>query len=108
MAKRDEFTVDVFEKLGVLSVSVKGWSKELRRVSWNGNDTKFDIRSWHANGEKEDYSKGITLTDDEAKLLIKALAKYFKENDEDTSFEKDDCVDYTEEYLQKYGILNKN
>ena len=92
MAKRDEFTVDVFEKLGVLSVSVKGWSKELRRVSWNGNDTKFDIRSWHANGEEENYSKGITLTDDEAKLLIEALVKYFM----------DDCVDYTEDYLSKY------
>lgn len=78
---KDDFTIDVFEKLKVLSVSAKGWSKELRRISWNGNDPKFDIRSWHTDGEKEDFSKGITLTEEEAKLLVEALIRYFKENE---------------------------
>ena len=42
----------------------------------NGNGTKFDIRNWHTAGEKEDFSKGITLTDDEAKLLKEGGARY--------------------------------
>lgn len=42
----------------------------------NGNDPKFDIRNRHTTGEKEDFSKGITLTDEEAKLLNEGSARY--------------------------------
>jgi hypothetical protein len=61
------------EKLGVLSESAKGWRKELNRISWNGGEPKLDIRDWSPEHDK--MSKGITLTDDEAKALCELLGK---------------------------------
>ena len=34
---------EVFKKIGVLSTSEKGWTKELNMVSWNGRPAKYDI-----------------------------------------------------------------
>lgn len=39
------------------------WTVEINKVSWNGNEPKWDIRPWN-----EDHSrcgKGITLTEEQ-------------------------------------------
>lgn len=35
-----EFQYEIVEKIGVLSESPKGWTKELNRISWNGGAPK--------------------------------------------------------------------
>ncbi|MDY3118734.1 MAG: YdbC family protein [Peptoniphilus sp.] len=62
-----EFTFEIVEHLGVLSTAPNGWSKELNRVSYNGADPKFDLRSWSEDHTK--MSKGITLSVDEFETL---------------------------------------
>ena len=68
-----EFKYEIVEEIGVLSENVKGWRKELNKISWNGAAPKYDIRDWAPDHEK--MGKGITLTADEAKALYKILAK---------------------------------
>lgn len=62
---------DVKEKLGVLAESAKGWTKELRSISWNGREPKYDIREWAP--EDESMGKGVTLNKDELKKLKELL-----------------------------------
>ena len=75
MAK--EFSYEVVEELAVLGTSAKGWTKELNKVSYNGASPKFDLRDWAP--ERTSMGKGITLSEEEAKALMDALKKYFKE-----------------------------
>lgn len=79
MATKKEIVCDVVEHLGVLHTSAKGWTKELNRVSWNGDDPKFDIRDWAPNRDKP--TRGVALSEDEARKVMELLIKYFKEND---------------------------
>lgn len=66
-----EIKYEVKESFGVLSESSKGWTKELRSISWNDRDTKYDIREWAPEDEK--MSKGVTLSGAELKKLKKIL-----------------------------------
>lgn len=66
-----DFKYEIVEKLGVLSESSKGWTKELNRISWNGGEPKLDIRDWAPEHEK--MGKGVTLTEEEAKTLLNLL-----------------------------------
>ncbi|MDG3142119.1 YdbC family protein [Streptococcus suis] len=68
-----EFTFDIVEKLLVLSENDKGWTKELNRVSFNGAEAKFDIRTWSPDHTK--MGKGITLTNEEFQVLVEAFKK---------------------------------
>jgi len=67
----DSFQFEIVENIALLSESPKGWKKELNRVSWNGREPKYDIREWAPEGDK--MGKGVTLTDEEAAVLKKAL-----------------------------------
>lgn len=58
---------EIKETLGVLSVSSKGWAKDLNLVSWNDKDPKYDLREWEPAHEK--MGKGVKLTVDELKKL---------------------------------------
>lgn len=58
---------EVVESFGVLSESAKGWTKELRSISWNDREPKYDIREWAPGDDK--MSKGITLSKEELKKL---------------------------------------
>lgn len=58
---------EINEKLGVLSESSKGWTKELNLISWNGREAKYDIRDWAPEYEK--MGKGVTLSAEELKKL---------------------------------------
>ena len=74
--KNEEIKYEIINNLGVLSTSTKGWQMELNRVSWNGNEPKYDLRSWSPDHEK--MGKGITLTEDEIKSLAELLLKEVK------------------------------
>ena len=63
---------EIVREYGVISESNKGWKKELNLISWNGAAPKYDIRDWAPNHEK--MGKGITLTTEEARALLKLLA----------------------------------
>lgn len=68
-----EFKYEVMEKHGVLSESSKGWTKELRSISWNDKEAKFDIREWAPADEK--MGKGVTLSKEELISLKSILNK---------------------------------
>ncbi|MEQ9764715.1 MULTISPECIES: YdbC family protein [Streptococcus] len=68
-----EFKFEIVEKLLVLSENDKGWTKELNRVSFNGAEPKFDIRSWSPDHTK--MGKGITLTNEEFQVLVEEFKK---------------------------------
>lgn len=70
-----EFTFEIVEQLLVLSSNDKGWTKELNRVSFNGAEPKYDIRSWSPDHTK--MGKGVTLTDEEFQVLVKELRNQF-------------------------------
>ena len=65
-----EFTYEITEKIGTLSQSPSGWSRQLNMISWNGRAPKYDIRDWSPDRKMR---KGVTLTNEEAKVLMKAL-----------------------------------
>ena len=65
-----EIKMEVIEKCGVIMERNGGYKLELRYVSWNGNDPKYDIRPWKTNDDgTEICSKGITLSGEELEKL---------------------------------------
>ena len=70
-----EIKCTTIEKIGIIRQSTIGWNKELRLVSWNDADPKYDIRDWSPDDEK--MGKGITLTEEEARNLLGLLEKHF-------------------------------
>lgn len=71
-----EIKYEIVEKIGVLSTTDKGWSKELNLVSWNDREPKYDLRDWNENHDK--MGNGITLTRDELDKLKETLDGYNK------------------------------
>ena len=63
----DDFSFQITEKVGEISVSKTGWTLELNKVSWGGRPAKCDLRSWSPDHQK--MGKGVTLTDEEIKKL---------------------------------------
>ena len=51
---------EIKEKIGILSETSSGWTKELRRIDWNGRGDKYDIREWSPDQRK--MSRGVTLS----------------------------------------------
>lgn len=66
---------EIIENLGVLSTGSNGWRKELNLVSWNEREAKYDLRDW--NEDHTRMRKGITLTEEEAKVLKEILEDEF-------------------------------
>ena len=69
------FKFEVVENVGVLSQKSNGWKRELNFVSWNEREPKMDIRDW--NPEHTRMGKGITLTEEEARILYELLKEEF-------------------------------
>ena len=67
----DNFHFEIKKHIGVLSTSPKGWNLELNLMQWNDNKPKYDIRSWDKDHQK--MGKGVTLTDEELKMLKELL-----------------------------------
>ena len=70
---KTEPTYKVLAEIGTLSTNSRGWEKKLRYISWNGDDPKYDIRSWLETEDGEKCSKGITLTGEELEALYFAI-----------------------------------
>ncbi|MDR1910117.1 MAG: hypothetical protein LBQ35_09425 [Spirochaetaceae bacterium] len=66
-----DISYDILKNFGTISVERGGWKKELTLVSWNGRSPKFDVREWAPDHEK--MGKGITLTREEAEILMNLL-----------------------------------
>ena len=66
-----EIKFEIEKELGSISESSKGWTKELNLISWNGKDTKYDLRDWAPEHEK--MGKGVTLSIEELKKLKELL-----------------------------------
>lgn len=62
-----EIKYEILEKVGVISTSASGWSKELNLISWNDREPKYDLRDWSADGSK--MGKGVTLKKEELSAL---------------------------------------
>ena len=58
-------------EIAVLSSKYNGWQLEFNEVSWNGGAPKLEVRHWGPDHEK--CNKGVTLTREEAKVLLAAL-----------------------------------
>ena len=66
----DGIQMEVVEKCGVISEGTNGWTTELRYISWNGKEPKYDIRPWCTNEDgTEKCGKGITLTGEQFEKL---------------------------------------
>ena len=72
MAGKD-LKYEIINQIGVISTSTSGWNTELNRVSWNGAEPKYDLRSWSPDHSK--MGKGITLSESELTALADLLAK---------------------------------
>lgn len=68
-----ELKYEIINQIGVISTSTSGWNTELNRISWNGNEPKYDLRSWSPDHSK--MGKGITLSEEELIALAELLAK---------------------------------
>ena len=49
------------------------WKGEVNLISWNGAEPKIDIRNWNEDHTK--CSKGLTSTEEEARLLGEILIR---------------------------------
>ena len=74
-ANKNEVNYEVEEDYGVISTDKNGWELRVRLVSWNGNESKYDIRPWKTEDGVEKCHKGLTLTGEEAEGLYKILKK---------------------------------
>ena len=67
-----ELKYEIRRHLAVLNRNERtGWTKEANVVAWNDGAEKLDIRDWSPNHSK--MSRGVTLSEDEARILSKAL-----------------------------------
>lgn len=71
--RNQELKFEIINQIGVISTSASGWNVELNRVSWNGNEPKYDVRSWSPDHTK--MGKGITLSEEELVALSALLNK---------------------------------
>lgn len=66
-----DINYEIVKKIGTLSRSASGWTKELNLVSWNDREAKYDIRDWSADATK--MGKGVTLSKEELLALRELL-----------------------------------
>ena len=59
-------------RIGALSESSSGYTKELNVVVWDEKYVKYDIRTWEPAGKP---GRGVTLTLEEAKELHRLLGQ---------------------------------
>ncbi|SCY84977.1 YdbC family protein [Lysinibacillus fusiformis] len=89
-------TFEIIEDVALLRTADTGWTRELTKVSWFHKPTTIDIRWW--SPFKEKAGKGVSLSIEEAQLLLKGLQKCLATN-ENVSAETE---------LQNFLVNNKN
>lgn len=74
MPRKEEFTYEVVKKFGTIGQS-GSTTKELRLISWNGGEPKYDIHGWYTDDKGvEKANKGLTLTEAELRKLVELAA----------------------------------
>ena len=74
----DEKLFEIVEYGGQLDKRAEnGWALEVNLVSWNGMPPKIDIRSWSPDHER--MTRGITLTEEQARKLGQMLGSRYKD-----------------------------
>ena len=73
-------TYEITDSIAVLSKK-KASTVELNMVSWNGDPPRYDIRRWYEGWSERTAGKGITLTEEEARLLLEALTPRFPKDE---------------------------
>ena len=74
-------TYEVIEKCGVIAQRKGGENLELRYISWNNREPKYDIRAWKIDDDgNETCGKGLTLTGEELEKLGNLIQKMEEEN----------------------------
>lgn len=75
-----DFTYNIVSRIAVLreyESNGETWTKEVNYISWNGRAPKIDIREW--NSDHTRMTKGVTLTENEAEILMDHLQEYLEE-----------------------------
>ena len=70
----NEVTFEILENIGVIDTidnREEKWTKEVNVVAWNGGKPKIDVRDWNSGHDR--MSRGITLTEQQAAALVRAL-----------------------------------
>lgn len=75
--KGNEISYEVLERYPIANRS-GGYVLELRYMSWNGKEPRYDLRAWKEDEDGEKCGKGIGLTGEE----LLALAAKIKELDD--------------------------
>lgn len=57
------------EERTILAERSGGYKLELRYMSWNGKEPKYDIRAWKETEDGEVCGKGISLSGEELEIL---------------------------------------
>ena len=77
--RNNDVTFDIMEHIAVLD-EIGGreekWTKEINVVAWNGGKPKIDVRDW--NGSHDRMSRGITLTEEQAEKMTRALVDRYR------------------------------
>ena len=79
MNKDREITFEIREQLGVIAEHPTGWNRELNKVAWNGRLPSYDLRDW--DSEHLRRSRGVILSEEEARALYGLLEKEFSEEE---------------------------
>jgi hypothetical protein len=79
-----EFKYERLKALGTLSTEGKS-PKEVSIVKWGDSVPKIDIRPWFEKEGQILPGKGVTLTKDEASILVDILKTYLAEPHDDTN-----------------------
>jgi len=68
-----ELKYEIINRIGVIPTSAGSWNTGLNRVSWNGFELRYDLRSWSPDYSK--MGKGIIPSEEERTVLAEFLAK---------------------------------
>ena len=66
-----EIKYEIINELGVIPAEKGSMRLELNRISWNGNEPKYDLRRWSPNRDK--MGKGVTMSERELIALYELL-----------------------------------
>jgi hypothetical protein len=61
----------IIKKIGVLSKSDTGWTKEINLIRWNDQEPEYDLREWSPDRKRR--GKGVTLSEKEVTALKEFL-----------------------------------
>lgn len=66
-----EIKYEIINELGSIPSDKGSMRLELNRISWNGNEPKYDLRRWNPNRDK--MGKGVTMSEKELIALYELL-----------------------------------